>query len=87
MWYNNGVPCCKFYFAFRPSSSCSVGQPFTNSKAGISISIEDTDETGGNTVQLDRYIVMRMWLRFSKQNAIEFNTDTYCVSDIYVLYP
>ncbi|GFG38293.1 hypothetical protein Cfor_08933, partial [Coptotermes formosanus] len=36
-----------------PSSSSSAGQPFTNSKAGISISVEDTDETGGNTVQLD----------------------------------
>ncbi|PNF36390.1 hypothetical protein B7P43_G17749 [Cryptotermes secundus] len=36
-----------------PSSSCSIGQPFTYSKAGISISIEDTDESGGNTVQLD----------------------------------
>ncbi|XP_021921500.1 rho guanine nucleotide exchange factor 17 isoform X2 [Zootermopsis nevadensis] len=35
------------------SSSCSIGQPFTNSKAGISISVEDTDESGGNTVQLD----------------------------------
>ncbi|XP_066999339.1 rho guanine nucleotide exchange factor 17 [Anabrus simplex] len=34
------------------SSSSSVPGPFTNSKAGISISVEDTDEGGGN-IQLD----------------------------------
>ncbi|XP_069677397.1 rho guanine nucleotide exchange factor 17 isoform X2 [Periplaneta americana] len=36
-----------------PSSGCSIGEPFMNSKAGISISVEDTDDSGGNTVQLD----------------------------------
>jgi hypothetical protein len=66
MWYNNEVSCYKLFLACRPSSSCSAGEPFTNSTAGISISVEDTDETGGNTVQLDRYTVMTVWLRFTQ---------------------
>ncbi|KAJ4436175.1 hypothetical protein ANN_18805 [Periplaneta americana] len=41
-----------------PSSGCSIGEPFMNSKAGISISVEDTDDSGGNTVQLDRWFII-----------------------------
>nr|CAD7446783.1 unnamed protein product [Timema bartmani] len=54
----------------RSPKDCAPGQvPLTNSKTGISISVEDTDKSGGN-IQLDSVLTKSFLLQLTKASVI-----------------
>nr|CAD7452222.1 unnamed protein product [Timema tahoe] len=54
----------------RSPQDCAPGQvPLTNSKTGISISVEDTDKSGGN-IQLDSVLTKSFLLQLTKASVI-----------------